>query len=343
MRRKFGQHFLHDANLVERIVQSAFLSEEDLVIEVGVGRGALTRCLALRAGQVIGFEIDPFLYKEARKKLADYANVSLVCEDFLRVKLEEFLRPYRSMRVKCVSSIPYAISTPLLFHLVGSNVPWQTLVLLVQREFGEKMYRFPPQGRGSLLALAVHLLFRVEKLFVIPSWSFTPPPRVVSLLVRLIPREDRIGQEQYVTLMQWGRFFFSTPRKSMGTLLARKLASRSEAEELLTGLGISPLLRPEELDRNEWLTLGAALSLYPPQARSREDATFPSRTSGDGENEGSKSHVREDAQVERVENGEVPGKTEACHSQKPEEEHLSHRPKGEPIRGKEGKGSDPCH
>ncbi|MGQ9622518.1 MAG: 16S rRNA (adenine(1518)-N(6)/adenine(1519)-N(6))-dimethyltransferase RsmA [Candidatus Caldatribacteriaceae bacterium] len=190
--RRLGQYFLVDQRVLELIVEAGELEKEDLVLEVGVGEGVLTEAMARKAGWVVGFEIDPLILSRARERLLAYPQVVLYREDFLRMNLLEIVRSFPARRTKCIANIPYGISSPFFLCLLRTTpeILWERFVVMVQREFGEKLLALPPRGKGNPLSVGIHRVFSVERLFVVPPSAFRPNPKVFSLVLRGKRKKD---------------------------------------------------------------------------------------------------------------------------------------------------------
>lgn len=240
MRRKFGQHFLADAQVLERIIEAGDLSSCDLVLEVGVGEGTLTERLAQKAGWVVGLEIDSSLLARAKERLKTFPNVVLMEEDVLSVDFS-LLFSFPAERRKCVANLPYGISTPFFFRFLTATpkVEWERFVVMVQYEFGEKLLSLPPQGKGNPLSVATARIFSVERLLVVPPSSFRPNPRVYSVLLR--GRRKSEVPKDYPEFLHFVTQIFRHRRKTLRNLVPE--------EALLPGTAKK---RAEDLTLEEW-------------------------------------------------------------------------------------------
>lgn len=256
-RRGWGQHFLIDLKIRGRIAAEAELSPRDVVVEIGVGDGFLTELLLQQAGWVVGFEIDPALTSLIKEKFAAYSNFSFYPKDFLKTDLKTHLPSFSE--IKCVSNLPYSVSTPILLKLLSEEVEWTLLLLMVQKEFGDKVLSFPPQGKGSLVSLATHLRFSVQKVLTVTPSAFRPNPKIESVVLKFVPRKDWIDLKTYQTITNLARFFFMQKRKSLLSRLEEKLGNRHKASEVLEKAEILPHLRAEELEYSQWIALTMAL------------------------------------------------------------------------------------
>lgn len=273
-RRRWGQHFLIDANIRKRIVEEGALSHEDIVVEIGVGEGFLTELFLQRAGWVVGFEIDTALVDLVKEKFAGFSNFSFYPEDFLRIDLKTCLASFPFPRKKCVSNLPYSISTPVFLKLFGENIAWDLLLLMVQREFGERVLAFPPQGKGGLLSLAAHLRFEVKKVLSVAPCAFRPNPQVESVVLKFSPRRDQIDFPSAQQILNLARFLFSQKRKSLLALLEAKVGSRAEVLGVLERAHVLPYLRAEDLDRFQWIALAEAFQEVFPLEKRNQNGTI---------------------------------------------------------------------
>ncbi|HXL01949.1 MAG TPA: 16S rRNA (adenine(1518)-N(6)/adenine(1519)-N(6))-dimethyltransferase RsmA [Candidatus Atribacteria bacterium] len=250
--RRWGQHFLIDKAVRDIIIDEAELEKEDTVVEVGVGEAVLTEILVQKAGRVIGWEIDEQLYRMVQEKLKSYSNLVLYREDFLSADLPSLLSPFSPL--KLVSNIPYAISSPFFSKILESNIRWNLLILMVQREFGEKIL----QEKGSPLSVGVNLLYKVEKIKEVSPGSFSPPPAVHSLILKFTPLSSQIEPDTYKEIMRWVHFLFSQRRKKIEKLLRPKLGKEG-AKEILAQARINPEWRAEDLMVEHWMALSSQL------------------------------------------------------------------------------------
>ena len=251
---RWGQHFLVDKAVRDLIIDRAELNKEDTVVEVGVGRGILTEALVQKAGRVIGWEIDERLYRLVQEKLKDYSNLTLYREDFLSADLSSTLSLFSSLKI--VSNIPYSISSPFFSKILESDIQWNLMILMVQREFGEKILR----GKGSPLSVGVNLLYRVEKVREVSPGSFSPPPSVRSLILKLTPSPSRVDSGTYEKVVCWARFLFSQRRKKIEKLL-HPMVGKEKAQEILAQAHINPEWRAENLEVEHWIALVSRLEV----------------------------------------------------------------------------------
>ncbi|WP_457614957.1 16S rRNA (adenine(1518)-N(6)/adenine(1519)-N(6))-dimethyltransferase RsmA [Methanopyrus sp.] len=178
-RRRLGQHFMIDDNILEFMVKTAEVHEDDVVLEIGPGPGLLTRYLVTRAGRVVAVELDERMVEILERELGEASNLEIVQADFLKYDVPDDVN-------KVVANIPYNISSPITFKLLELDI--DVAVLTYQQEFAERMVAEPGSKKYSRLTVMVNLLADVELLRGVPRRAFIPPPRVSSSVVRLVPK-----------------------------------------------------------------------------------------------------------------------------------------------------------
>lgn len=246
--RRLGQHFLVEPAALAHILEAAALGPDDAVLEVGPGLGVLTGELVRRAGRVVAVEVDHRLAGWLRERLAGVAHFVLVEDDILRRAPGALMGggPYQ-----VVANLPYAITSPVLRHLLEARPAPTRLVLMVQWEVARRITAAPPEM--SLLALSVQFYARPEIVARVPAGCFFPAPRVDSAIVRLaVAPQPRVGvpPEAFFQLV---RAAFAHPRQQLGKTLAAGLGrSRQEVAMALAAAGIDPRRRPETVALEEW-------------------------------------------------------------------------------------------
>lgn len=263
-RRRFGQHWLVDATVLERIVAAADLEPEDRVLEIGPGRGALSeRLLASQAVLVRAVELDRDLVAGLRQRFGSEPRFELIAGDAL---VEPFVAAGEPPLTKVVANIPYNITGPLLERLVGrlerpQDPPFERLVLLVQREVGERIRATPGSSSYSALSVRMQLLARCRTVCAVPPRCFQPPPQVHSEVIVLEPLPAAQLPEPELARRCEGllRRCFAARRKMLRNTLAG-LLPEAELAELAAAAGITLQQRPQELSPSAWLALAAGLN-----------------------------------------------------------------------------------
>jgi 16S rRNA (adenine1518-N6/adenine1519-N6)-dimethyltransferase len=261
-KKRLGQHFLVDRNILSKVIRTAEVGKEDVVLEVGPGLGEMTLALARLAKQVIAVEIDPKLAEILEKKLADCPNVELVKGDILKVDFGSFLRK-EGHPVKVVANLPYQISTPLLFRFIESKEAFSTFTLMLQREVAERMVA-PPGGKEyGPLSIFVQLFLDMSLRFFIKPPAFFPSPKVESAVVHMVgkgkPLLDEKDEKWFKSVVKAS---FSHRRKTLANALKHSELSLPDSfESRMEKVGIDPRRRPETLTVEEFISLAEALKL----------------------------------------------------------------------------------
>lgn len=254
MGRRFGQHFLRDPRILDRIVDALDPQPDDLVVEIGAGEGTLTRRLAPRVGRVLAIERDRDLVNrlrgagESERDPPVPANVTVLEGDALELDWRTVRPPPRHAAFKLVGNIPYYITSPLIAKALTPPLP-VTIVFLVQKEVADRVVAVPGGGDYGALTVGVQAVAQTERLFVVKAGAFQPPPKVDSALLRLTPlAEPLVSTTEAPALRPFLAALFGLRRKQLGRSL-RHLAnlSAADAAALCAGLGIAPTARPEEL------------------------------------------------------------------------------------------------
>ena len=259
-RKKWGQHFLADRNILKKVVKTAEIEKEDVVLEVGPGLGEMTQALAREARKVIAVEIDPRLVEILRDKLADTPNVEIFQGDILKFDVRKHLGSGKRP-VKVVANLPYQISTPLLFHFIESRDLFSALILMLQKEVAERMVA-PPGGKTyGPLSVLVQSVADVSICFTIKPSAFFPPPEVESAVIRLSWKERPMiapEQEGWFRLVVKGCLGYR--RKTLANALKHSdLPLPENLKERLEEVGIDPRRRPETLSVQEFVGLASVL------------------------------------------------------------------------------------
>ena len=263
-RKRFGQHWLVDPTVLDRIVAAAELRPGERVLEIGPGRGALSeRLLATPLGALVAVELDRDLLTGLQQRFGTDPRFQLIEGDGLEVALEPEGQP-RADAV--VANIPYNITGPLLERLVGRLdrpvlPPYRRLVLLVQREVGERIRARAGESAFSALSVRLQLLARCRSVCAVPPRCFAPPPRVDSEVIVLdpLPPEQLLPLAQARTVEMLLRQAFAARRK----MLRNTLAPVADPDTLLasaTAAGIALAQRPQEVAPEQWVALAAALA-----------------------------------------------------------------------------------
>jgi 16S rRNA (adenine1518-N6/adenine1519-N6)-dimethyltransferase len=250
-RRRFGQHFLHDPKVIERIVATIDPRPGQALIEIGPGRGALTAPLLQRAGELTAIEIDRDLAGALQARFG--APLKLIVADVLDVDFTTLRADRKPLRV--IGNLPYNISTPLLFYLLAQRGAILDMHFMLQREVVERMVAVPGSKAYGRLTVMLAPWVRVESVLDVGAGAFRPAPKVASAVVRITPFAGPafpiLSTERFERVV---RAAFSQRRKTLRNAL-KGLVS----EEQLRGLAIDPGLRPERLEPRQFALIAASL------------------------------------------------------------------------------------
>lgn len=243
-KKSFSQNFLEERSILEKIVEAANLSKEDLVIEVGPGLGVLTIELSEKAKKVITIELDPELFPLLKETLEECKNVELINADALRYTHPS--EPY-----KLVANIPYSITSHLINHFVQSENKPDSITLLVQKEVAKKLCTLEPDM--TVLSLQVALFGHSKYIKDVPAGNFHPAPKVDSAIIHIDlykpSSKEYIPQEQALKILRVAKTCFSQRRKQLRNTLPK------EYQEPATNIGIDLSRRPETLSVEEWKSI----------------------------------------------------------------------------------------
>lgn len=263
MQKKYGQNFLIDANILRKIVEAAQLTEEDCVLEIGPGIGTMTQYLAEAAGWVIAVEIDRDLIPILEDTLSPYDNVTVMCEDILKVDLAALAQKNGGRPIKVAANLPYYITTPILMALFESHIPLASITVMVQSEVAERMQTGPGTKDYGALSLAVQYYAKPEIVVRVPASCFLPRPNVDSAVVRLTrygkPPVD-VADEAFLFAVI--RASFNQRRKTLvnGLTNAGGLGvTRGQVETALEKMGLSKTVRGETLTLKQFSELSNQL------------------------------------------------------------------------------------
>lgn len=273
-KKSLGQNFLRDKAVLDKIIQSANLSKNELVIEVGTGEGVLTKELANLAGKIISVEKDEELAKktainlqfsnnfqtESKEIKLDFKNnVAIISGDILEINLPKLLEQNDFTNYKVIANIPYYITSPIIRLFLETTYPPMELILMIQKEVAERICA--KAGKLSILALSVQYYAIPELLFNVPRTAFFPVPEVDSAVIRITPnikREEKEHTKKFFKIIKAG---FSAKRKTLINNLSNSLQlEKADIEKKLGQIEISSSARAQELKLEEWKKLAKLLS-----------------------------------------------------------------------------------
>ena len=263
--KKFGQNFLIDTHVVDKIIRSAGLTKDDMVLEIGPGIGSLTQHLAENAGKVVAVEIDKNLIPILKETLADYDNITIINEDILKVDINALAEEYNGGKpIKVVANLPYYITTPIIMGLFESHVPIESITVMVQKEVADRMQVGPGTKDYGALSLAVQYYAKPEIVANVPPNCFIPRPNVGSAVIRLTRfKEPPVEVNDEALMFKLIRASFNQRRKTLvnGLTNSSELSfSKEKITDAIISLGWQATIRGESLTLEEFAKLSNALA-----------------------------------------------------------------------------------
>ena len=265
-KKSFGQNFLTDTNILQKIVDTAEIDKNVNVIEIGPGIGALTEFLAESAAEVMAFEIDDRLVPILADTLRDFDNVTVLNQDILKVDLAQYIAEFKNpdLPIKVVANLPYYITTPILMHLIESGIPFSEFVVMMQREVADRISAQPNTKAYGSLSIAVQYYMTAKVAFIVPRTVFVPAPNVDSAILKMVRRD------QPAVEVQDEKFFFKVSkvsfvhrRKTLWNNLTSHFGKSEETKAKLTAAleqaELSPSVRGEALTLVDFARLADAL------------------------------------------------------------------------------------
>ncbi len=266
LKKSLGQNFLTNKDILINIVTAAEVSQDDDVIEIGPGIGALTEQLAKRAHQVLAFEIDQRLIPVLKETLQPYPNVVIINQDILSADLTTTLNQHfdGKHQLKVVANLPYYITTPIMMHLLQVQLPFACMVMMMQKEVAQRLTAAPGTKAYGSLSVSVQTLTNAQIVFNVPRTVFFPQPNVDSAIVRLVPRQQPlVALDEQKQFSKFVKGCFAKRRKSLWNNLlnmyGKQPTIKEKLQQVLTANDIDPQIRAERLDVNQFVKLYHAL------------------------------------------------------------------------------------
>ncbi len=262
--KKFGQNFLIDGHVLDKIIRAADINKEDIILEVGPGIGTMTQYLAEGAKKVIAVEIDKKLIPILDDTLSEYDNVTVLNEDILKLDFKQFFETYAEGKpIKVVANLPYYITTPIIMQLFESGLPIKNMTVMVQKEVALRMQAEPGTKEYGALSLAVQYYADPYIAANVPANCFMPRPKVGSAVICLTKHEKKPVQVKDEKFMfQIIRASFNQRRKTLqnGLVNSQELhVTKEQVVNALEQLGISPTIRGEKLTLEQFAALSDLL------------------------------------------------------------------------------------
>ena len=265
-KKSFGQNFLTDTNILQKIVDTAEIDKNVNVIEIGPGIGALTEFLSENAAEVMAFEIDERLVPILEDTLRDHDNVKVINEDVLKADLQTRVKEFENpnLPIKVVANLPYYITTPILMHLIESKIPFAEFVVMMQKEVADRISAEPNTKAYGSLSIAVQYYMTAKVAFVVPRTVFVPAPNVDSAILKMPRRKQplvEVKDEDF--FFRVSKASFVHRRKTLWNNLTSHFGKSEEVknklEQALENAAIKPSIRGEALSISDFARLSDAL------------------------------------------------------------------------------------
>jgi len=244
-KKKFGQNFIVDENIIDNIVNKSEIKKDSLVIEVGPGSGSLTYKLCTKAKQVVCFEIDTTLKEILEEGLSEFNNVDIIYQDFLKADLKAVLKKYNYKHLYLIANLPYYITTPIITRLIEENIDIDKIVVMVQKEVGSRFSAKPNTKDYGSLSIFLQYNFNIKKVMDVSRNVFMPRPNVDSIVVEFCKKE-RAKVKDLNSFYRLVRDSFVQKRKTLRNNL--KNYNLNKIEEVLNKYGFDLNVRAEQLN-----------------------------------------------------------------------------------------------
>ena len=255
-KKNFGQNFLVDERVLGKIVSSAEISKDDVVIEVGPGRGTLTQALAKEAYKVVAVEIDTTLVPILGELLSDFDNIEIINEDILKVDVNAIAEKYPDKKIKMVANLPYYITTPIIMNVLENHIPVESITVMIQKEVAYRMKAQPSTKDYGSLSLAVQYYCEPYLVANVPQNCFMPRPNVDSAVIKLTVMDKpkvQVNNEKF--MFEFIKAAFSQRRKTLVNCIFSSgllTLSKDEIGKMLNGLGYDERVRGESLTLEDY-------------------------------------------------------------------------------------------
>lgn len=255
--KSLGQNFLIDDNVIQNIVESANITKEDLVIEIGPGLGTLTARLLEKAKKVIAIELDNRMINILNNRFSLYENFELINEDVLKVDLRTLISKNKAEKVKVVANLPYYITTPIIMKLLEDKLEIESITVMVQKEVAKRLTAKPGDKLSGAITYSVNYYCEPEEVIIVPNLSFIPEPEVESEVIKLNLREKPpVEVENEELFFKLIKASFMQRRKTLINGITNSgLMGKEECKELLRKVGLDEKVRGENLNMQDFANL----------------------------------------------------------------------------------------
>lgn len=260
--KSLGQNFLVDDNVIENIVESANITKEDLVIEIGPGLGTLTARLLEKAKKVIAIELDNRMINILNDRFSLYENFELINEDVLKVDLRKLISENRAQKVKVVANLPYYITTPIIMKLLEDKLEIESITIMVQKEVAKRLTAKPGDKLSGAITYSVNYYCEPEEVVTVPSSSFIPEPEVESEVIKLkLRKEPPVQIKNEEIFFKLIKASFMQRRKTLINGITNSgIMKKEEFKELLKKVGLNENVRGESLSMQDFANIANEMS-----------------------------------------------------------------------------------
>lgn len=257
-KKNFGQNFLVDDNILESIVDSANLTSEDVVIEIGPGLGNLTHYILQKGVKVIAFEIDNDMIDILNDRFSQNDSLDIINKDILKVDLEEYIK---DKKVKVIANLPYYITTPIIFKLLEYRKNIHSITIMIQKEVADRIASKPCSKDYGVLTINTNYLTDVKRIINVPNTSFIPAPNVTSSVIQIVPNEAKekiLGIKNEEVFKELVKKAFSARRKKLSNSLCNTGIAgmtKQDIDNMIVEVGLNSNCRAEEVSIEEYVKM----------------------------------------------------------------------------------------
>lgn len=265
-KKNYGQNFLVDQYVLDKIINSADINKDDIILEIGPGIGTMTQALSKNAKKVIAVEIDKTLIPVLKDTLADYNNIQIINEDILKLDIKSLVEENGNKKIKVVANLPYYITTPIIMDILEKKLPVETITVMVQKEVAYRMKAVPSTKDYGSLSLAVQYYCNPYIVANVPQNCFIPRPNVDSAVIRLsLFNEPPVIVNDEKLMFKIIKIAFSQRRKTLLNCLFNSNDfnfDKKQISDILIESGLSENIRGEKLDLNDFANLSNSIEKY---------------------------------------------------------------------------------
>lgn len=258
LKKMYGQNFIIDENIINNIIKSAKIDKDTLVLEIGPGAGSLTYKLSEYSKNVLCYEIDTTLKELLEDNLSECNNVDIIFKDFLKANVLEDIKKYNYKKLYVVANLPYYITTPIIIKFIEDNIPVDKIVVMVQKEVGDRFKAKPNSKDYNSLSIYLNYYFNVKKLLDISKNVFIPKPNVDSIVVEFIKKENKFKLKDEKLFFNLVKDSFTQKRKTIKNNL--KKYNLEKIEEVLKKYNFDLSARAEQLPIEVFIDIANNLS-----------------------------------------------------------------------------------